>query len=46
VRVLRVENGKQKTIDVDVSQITKQGNKSMDIALQPGDVVFVPQSMF
>ncbi len=46
VRVLRVENGKQKTIDVDVSQITKQGNKSMDIPLQPGDVVFVPQSMF
>ena len=46
VRVLRVENGKQKALDVDVSQITKQGNKSMDIALQPGDVVFVPQSMF
>ena len=46
VRVLRVENGKQKTLDVDVSQITKQGNKSMDISLQPGDVVFVPQSMF
>lgn len=46
VRVLRMENGKQKAIDVDVTQITKQGNKSMDIALQPGDVVFVPQSMF
>ncbi|MBP5617092.1 MAG: polysaccharide export protein [Elusimicrobiaceae bacterium] len=46
VRVLRVEDGKQKTIDVDVSQITKQGNKSMDIALRPGDVIFVPQSMF
>lgn len=46
VRVLRMENGQQKTIDVDVTQITKQGNKSMDIALQPGDVVFVPQSLF
>lgn len=46
VRVLRMEDGKQKTIDVDVTQITKQGNKSMDIALQPGDVVFVPQSLF
>ncbi len=46
VRVLRVEDGKQKTIDVDVSQITKQGNKNMDIALHPGDVIFVPQSMF
>ena len=46
VRVLRVQNGKQKTLDVDVTQITKQGNKSLDIPLQPGDVVFVPQSMF
>lgn len=46
VRVLRMENGTQKTLDVDVTQITKQGNKAMDIALQPGDVVFVPQSMF
>ena len=46
VRVLRMENGQQKAIDVDVTQITKQGNKLMDIALKPGDVVFVPQSMF
>lgn len=46
VRVLRMENGKQKAIDVDITQITKQGNKSMDISLHPGDVVFVPQSMF
>lgn len=46
VRVLRMENNQQKTIDVDVSQITKLGNKALDIALMPGDVVFVPQSMF
>ncbi len=46
VRVLRMEKGQQKTFDVDVSQITKQGNKALDMALQPGDVVFVPQSMF
>ena len=46
VRVLRMENGKQKTFDVDVTQITKQGNKALDIALVPGDVIFVPQSMF
>ena len=46
VRVLRMEDGKQKSMDVDVAQITKQGNKSLDIALMPGDVVFVPQSMF
>ena len=46
VRVLRMENGKQTTRDVDVSLITKQGDKSLDITLMPGDVIFVPQSMF
>jgi polysaccharide export outer membrane protein len=46
VRVLRMKDGKQITIDVDVTQITKQGNKLLDISLMPGDVVFVPQSMF
>lgn len=46
VRVLRMEEGVQKSIDVDVTQITKQGNKALDITLMPGDVIFVPQSMF
>ncbi len=46
VKVLRMENGKQKSLDVDVNAITKQGKKSLDIELLPGDVVFVPQSMF
>lgn len=46
VKVLRMENGKQKSIEVDITQITKQGNKSLDISLMPGDIIFVPQSMF
>lgn len=46
VRVLRDNGGKHEAIDIDVSQITKMGNKSLDIALAPGDVVLVPQSMF
>ena len=46
IKVLRMENGKQKSIDVDVNAITKQGKKSLDIDLLPGDVVFVPQSIF
>ena len=46
IKVLRMENGKQKSLDVDVNAITKQGNKSLDIELMPGDVIFVPQSMF
>ncbi|MDD3064648.1 MAG: polysaccharide export protein [Endomicrobiaceae bacterium] len=46
VKVLRMENGIQKSIEVDISQITKQGKKSLDIPLMPNDVVFVPQSIF
>ena len=46
VKVLRMENGVQKSIEVDISQITKQGKKSLDINLIPNDVIFVPQSMF
>lgn len=46
VKILRMENGKQGSMEVDVSQITKEGNKQLDIALKPGDVVFVPQSLF
>jgi len=46
VKILRMDNGKQKSIDVDINAITKQGNKALDITLMPGDVVFVPQSMF
>ncbi|MDR0952958.1 MAG: polysaccharide export protein [Elusimicrobiota bacterium] len=46
VRVLRMEKNKQKTFDIDVSQITKYGDKSLDMVLMPGDVVFVPQSIF
>ncbi len=46
VRVLRDNGGKHQSIDIDVAQITKMGNKSLDISLAPGDVVLVPQSMF
>lgn len=41
VKVLRMENGVQKSIEVDISQITKQGKKSLDIDLMPNDVIFV-----
>ncbi len=46
VKVFRIENGQQRSFDVDVSQITKEGNKQLDMALKPGDVIFVPQSLF
>lgn len=46
VKILRMENGVQKSIEVDVTQITKEGNKQYDVPLKPADVVFVPQSLF
>ena len=46
VKILRMEDGVQKSIEVDVSQITKDGNKQYDVSLKPDDVVFVPQSLF
>ncbi len=46
VKILRMENGVQKSIEVDVTQITKAGNKQFDVSLKPADVVFVPQSLF
>lgn len=46
VKILRMENGEKKSIEVDVSQITKEGNKQYDVPLKPADVVFVPQSFF
>lgn len=46
VKILRMENGVQRSIEVDVSQITKEGNKQYDVPLKPADVVFVPQSLF
>jgi len=46
VKILRTENGVQKSIEVDVSRITKEGNKQYDVPLKPADIVFVPQSLF
>ncbi len=45
-KILRVEKGKQKTIKVKITDITKKGDKSKDIPLKPGDIVVVPESFF
>ncbi|HAY22793.1 MAG TPA: hypothetical protein DCY27_11670, partial [Desulfobacterales bacterium] len=45
-KVLRNANGQNLTIQVEISKITKQGDKSADIFLEPNDTVFVPQSFF
>ncbi|MFC1645676.1 polysaccharide biosynthesis/export family protein [Candidatus Omnitrophota bacterium] len=45
-RVIRNEEGEQKIIPVRVTDITKKGMKDKDVALKPGDIVYVPESFF
>lgn len=45
-RVLRGAGAQSRSISVEISRITKQGDKSADILLEPSDTVYVPQSFF
>lgn len=46
IKIVRSEDGKEKTIIVDARDITVKGQKDKDIVLQPDDVVVVPESFF
>lgn len=45
-RILRKRNGRSEFISIQISKITKEGDKNADLPLEPNDVVFVPQSFF
>lgn len=45
-RILRKEDGEEKTIFVKVKDITQKGEKDKDLPLKPNDIVFVPESFF
>ena len=45
-RIIRKEDGKERTIPIKVTDITKKGMKEKDLPLKPGDIVFVPESFF
>ncbi|HIJ57788.1 MAG TPA: hypothetical protein HPQ03_16925 [Deltaproteobacteria bacterium] len=45
-RIIRMENGVEKIIEVKVDTITKAGKKLHDISIHPGDVIVVPESFF
>lgn len=45
-RVIRSVNGKSESFEIEVSAITKRGEKQKDLALEPNDIVFVPESFF
>lgn len=44
--ILRMENGKEKVIKVNVKDITVRGQAGQDVVLEAGDIVNVPQSFF
>lgn len=40
------EGGEKKTIPIRVTSITRQGDKSEDVPIEPNDIVYVPESFF
>ncbi|MBI3307293.1 MAG: polysaccharide export protein [Candidatus Omnitrophica bacterium] len=46
VKVIREQDGKEISFEVDVTRLTKRGDSSQDIELQPNDHVIVPRSFF
>ena len=45
-RIVRVEDGVEKIIEVQVDAITESGQKGKDVLLRPGDVIVVPEGFF
>lgn len=45
-RIIRVQDGIEKIIQVKVDAITEAGKKIQDVVIQPNDVVVVPESFF
>jgi polysaccharide export outer membrane protein len=46
VKIMRMENGQKKTIMVRVADISKRGDKTRDVPLKRGDIIYVPESLF
>jgi len=45
-RIIRMENGEEKIIEIRVDAITNAGMKGQDVRIMPGDVIVVPESFF
>ena len=45
-RVIRKADGRSETFVVEITAITKRGEKGKDIALKPNDVIVVPERLF
>jgi polysaccharide export outer membrane protein len=45
-RIIRIENGVEKIITVNVDAITSAGRKIQDVRIKPDDIIIVPESFF
>ena len=45
-RIIRVEDGIEKVIEVRVDEITDAGKKIQDVVIRPEDIIVVPESFF
>ena len=45
-RIIRVEGGQEKVIEINIDAITRGGNKIRDVIIQPNDIIIVPESFF
>ena len=45
-RIVRTENGQQREIKVRLEALTNNGDMKQNLALQPGDILMVPESRF
>jgi len=45
-RIIRVENGVEKILQIKVDAITDAGKKIQDVLIQPNDIIVVPESFF
>jgi polysaccharide export outer membrane protein len=39
-------SGKQQEFQLKIARLLKQGDTSANVALEPGDVIIIPESMF
>jgi len=45
-RIIRMEQGAEKVIEIRVDEITQSGRKNKDIQIYAGDIIVVPESFF
>jgi len=45
-RIVRLEEGQQRTLNVRADDIVRKGDKTQDVPVRPNDIIFVPESFF